>query len=106
MITPIYIPIRSSGPAPEPKCPHCHKELEGWSEPSNTTFLQGVIYTIVGLFITAQLFGLIGGGMEGMFEKCERPFTKRYHYLMPVYPYTCAAARWITNGDPIFQEKK
>lgn len=106
-IVPIFIPSSSSEPVPDPKCPHCNKTLKGWSEPSEESFFPIlVIAKVIGIIFLVQIMGVITGAMEGSFERCERPFSKRYHYILPVYPYSCVAIRWLNNKENFFVEER
>jgi len=92
-------PIIVPGTTEEPKCPFCHKELEGWSEPSDITFKGVVSLVAMILFLMFQGIGVVSGLSDASWQPCEAPFSKRYHYLMPTYPAACAAARWLENKE-------
>lgn len=107
-ITPIIIPIHtSSGPPPEdPKCPHCHAKLPGWSKPSNLTskdVLSMMLFFATVIFCCVQFFFGLFGAVDGDFHMCESFGQKRYHYVVPTYYVGCVAGRWITNKEYVFR---
>jgi hypothetical protein len=100
---PIIVPVPVPVPVPEaqdPRCPHCHKKLKGWSEPSEgrNAWAMAVFVGIV-LFSFLEIGGALAGATDGAWERCDAPFSKRYHYVLPTYPAACAATRWLENKE-------
>lgn len=104
-----YIPmpiVVSTAPKKTPKCPHCNKELKGWTEPDDLTTAQLLAGIVTGFLLLIEVvFGFMGA-VDGDFYACEPAFSKRYHYMAPTYPVACAATRWLTNKEQIFKETK
>lgn len=93
MITPVIIHTHSS-PRKIPKCPHCSKDLEGWSEPCNPKEVMVAVSIVV--FLIIQFVSGLMGAMDGSFDKkCEPAFTKRHHYVVPLYNLSCHAVLWL-----------
>lgn len=101
---PIFI---TEQPEKDPECPHCHKALPGWDEPSDFSFTgREALFSslIIGLFI-ANIIGALSGFMNGGFDPCDRLFSRRYHYLIPAYPAACISTRWLTDKKTLFQDE-
>ena len=106
MITPTYVPPIAT---PDPQCPHCHGELHGWSEPSNSDFsLTAYFLDVVGLLIAIQVVFAIGGVVDGSGgrywhggpeEECGKWFSKRWHYVVPSYQASCRLTEWLRNNE-------
>lgn len=98
-ITPVFIPV-SSGHTEDPKCPHCKEKLRGWTEPSTTTWKEAIVGIVVIGAILLTLAGTLFGFMSSM-DLCDPAFSKRYHYLMPTFPYACISGRWLVNKEEL-----
>lgn len=94
-IIPIIIPTPAH--IEDPKCPHCHEKLKGWSEPSELTFKEQLLSIVFGLVVAAQFIAVLAGSVEGSFNPCNQLGDKRYDYAIPTYVLSCQAERWITN---------
>lgn len=92
-------------PPPEPNCPHCGKELEGWSEPGeDITLKEFLIGAAVIVLFLMNFIGAIMGIGDGLYGNgCKKPFSKRYDYVMPTNIVTCAATRWL-DSKPVYSE--
>jgi hypothetical protein len=55
------------------------------------------------LAVIIQFVGLIAGGMEGDFNKCQPFGTKRYHYVVLGYVPACVTVRWLESKQ-VFEE--
>ncbi len=106
---PIIIPTGNSTPQEEPKCPHCHKELEGWSEPSEpNSLLTNVVGSLIVILLLANIVACIGGSVDGSFSYGDREMRhfgeKRYDYIVPAYWSSFLAIRWLTNKPIVFEK--
>jgi hypothetical protein len=101
---PVIVPVVREE---DPRCPHCHRKLPGWSEPEDVDFtFKGIFIGVaVSVLIIANLIGFGTGAMDGNFNYCEKPLSKRYHYVIPAHPAGCATARWLSNREVYYEEK-
>ncbi len=98
-----YVPD-SGGKREEPKCPHCHKELKGWSGPSTDSLKDCLIVISIIMLIIVQFSGAIIGSVGNTFG-CDRFGDKRYHYIVPALTVGCVATRWLSNKKHIYSDE-
>lgn len=94
----------SSTPVEDPKCPHCHKKLPGWTEPSEISFTTGFICTLVIVFLLVQGFGAFAGALNGTEgsspnRECGKYFEKRWEYVVPSFQVSCRSMEWLRNNS-------
>lgn len=99
MIIPIFMPTGSRNNRQDPDCPHCGRRLKGWSEPSDITGKQLFVFVFVVIFVFFQILATGAGFIDAGFGRCERPFSKRWHYLAPLNPVACSVAKWMNNEE-------
>lgn len=103
IITPVIVPVRSH-PHEDPKCPHCHAKLKGWSEPCDVSGWFFLSFMLFIFFLIGQGVAGFVGALDGGFGRCDTFGEKRYHYVIPTYYGGCVAYRWLANKDFIFQK--
>lgn len=101
MTTVIVPPIHHE----DPDCPYCHRSLPGWSEPPDFAAKHVIAGIALVVLLMIGLLGTLFGASDGSYDYCEKPFSKRYHYIVPTYPASCAATRWLLNKQ-VYRNKE
>lgn len=78
----------------DPVCPHCGKDLDGWTAPCNIPITDKVIAVIILVFIAMQVGGFAIGLMESN-RLCDPWFSTTADVAVPTKVLGCEIGRFL-----------
>ncbi len=104
----LFVSTDSSSKYEEPKCSHCHEELDECSKPDDITFLENFVCLVVFFFLLANLVACTIGIIDASYDRggTHAFGTKRYDYVIPGYFISFVGYRWMTNGTEFIKYEK